>query len=166
MSLTSPVPCVSNDILFIVFLDFNFFCICCHRKNHIRLKMSLTMMVLTQDPLVHTLLLIFLRFYCSVGHVSGLGSGIFVPTGVDSKCEILRLSYLYQYKSTPTVVNSLNHFGAKITCSLSKFVTQFYTYSHGMTSPHSFLPPSLHQKHDPERSNGHHPYSFVLWQQG
>ena len=29
-----------------------------------------------------------LRFENSVGRVSGLGSGVFVPTGVESKCDI------------------------------------------------------------------------------
>ena len=41
------------------------------------------MMGLTQVPLVRVL------FHCcfdSVGCVSGLGSSVFVPTGVDSKC--------------------------------------------------------------------------------
>ena len=43
------------------------------------------MMVLTQGPLVRAFPL---RFDDSVGRVSGLGSGVFSPTGVDSKCDI------------------------------------------------------------------------------
>ena len=46
--------------------------------------MGLTMMGLTPVPLVRAL------FPCvfdgSVGRVSGLGCGVFVPTGVNSKC--------------------------------------------------------------------------------
>ena len=43
------------------------------------------MMVLTQGPLVRAFPL---RFDDSVGRVSGLGSGVFSPTGVDSKCDV------------------------------------------------------------------------------
>ena len=45
------------------------------------------MMVLTPDPLVHTLLL-FLRFGDSVGSVGVLVSDVFVQTGFESKCNI------------------------------------------------------------------------------
>ena len=51
--------------------------------------MSLTMMGLTPDPLVRTILTLLLCVLAiSVGSVSGLGSGVFAPTGVESKCDI------------------------------------------------------------------------------
>ena len=46
------------------------------------------MMVLTPDPLVHTFPGFSLRFDGSVGSVRGLGSGVFISIGVDSKCDI------------------------------------------------------------------------------
>ena len=52
----------------------------------------------------------------------------------------LCLSCLYQHKSTPKVVDSLKGYGAQIPCSLSKFETQFYSYSHNLTFMNSFLP--------------------------
>ena len=49
--------------------------------------MILTMVGLTPGPLVRA------RFYLavdeSVGCVSGFGSGIFVPIGVESKCDVV-----------------------------------------------------------------------------
>ena len=42
----------------------------------------------------------------SVGSVSSLGSGVFAPTGIESKCDILHLTCLYQYELSPKVVNS------------------------------------------------------------
>ena len=47
------------------------------------------MMGMTQDPLVHTPLPDFsLRFDDSIGSVSCSGSGVSVPIGVNSKCDI------------------------------------------------------------------------------
>ena len=46
------------------------------------------MMGLTPDPLVRNLFPLFLRLDVYVGSVRGLGSGAFVPTGVESKCGI------------------------------------------------------------------------------
>ena len=61
----------------------------CHRKNQIRLIMSLMNLGLTLDPLVRTIFTLFsLRFDNSIGRVSGLGSGVFIQTGVESKCDI------------------------------------------------------------------------------
>ena len=49
---------------------------------------SLTRMGLDLGPLSRTLFRFFLLcFDDSVIHVSGLGSGVFVPTGVESKCD-------------------------------------------------------------------------------
>ena len=51
--------------------------------------MSLTMMGLTKDPLVRALFLVFLCVLTdSVGRFNCLGSGVFSPTGVESKCGI------------------------------------------------------------------------------
>ena len=51
--------------------------------------MRQTMMGPTPDPLVRTIFTLFsLRFDNSIGRVSGLGSGVFIPTGVESKCDI------------------------------------------------------------------------------
>ena len=44
------------------------------------------------------------------------------------------------------MVDSSKCFGAKIPDLTSKFQTQFYIYSHGLTFPHSLQPLSLHQK--------------------
>ena len=65
----------------------------------------------------------------SVGSVSVLGSEMFAPTGVDSKCDILHLTFSHQQELIPKVVNSLKCFGAQITYSRSKFENQFYSYS-------------------------------------
>ena len=42
----------------------------------------------------------------STGRVSGLGSGIFVRTGVDPKCDILSLLCSYQLESNKKAVDS------------------------------------------------------------
>ena len=47
-------------------------------------------------------------------------------------------------------------FGAQIPGFPYKFQNPFLSYSHGLTSMHSFLPLLIHQKHDPECSNGIH----------
>ena len=49
---------------------------------------SLAMTGLTPDPLVHNIFAFSLCFDDSVGSVSCLGSGVFVPTGVGSKGDI------------------------------------------------------------------------------
>ena len=98
----------------------------------------------------------FLYFDDYVGRVSSLGSSVFVPTGVKSKCDFVRFSCSYQYESSPKVVDSSKHFGAQIPDFLSKFETQFYSYSHGLTYLNLFLPLWIHQKHDPARYNGIH----------
>ena len=49
------------------------------------------------------------------------GLYFFVPTGVESKCGILKLSCVYQKESNTKAVESSKHFGAQIPCSLSKF---------------------------------------------
>ena len=46
----------------------------------------------------------------SVGHVSGVGYGVFFPIGFKSKCDVftlLHFSCLYQKESSPNVLNSL-----------------------------------------------------------
>ena len=95
-----------------------------------------------------------LHFENSVGRVSGLGSGVFVPTGVDFKYDILALVVFVPIGVEFKCGQLIKKIGAQIPCSLSKFLTQFCSYSHGMTLPHSFLLLPLYQKHDPARSNG------------
>ena len=53
-----------------------------------------------------------LCFDDSVVHVRGLGSGVFLPTGVDLKCDTFRLLYLYQLELNPKVVDSSKCSGA------------------------------------------------------
>ena len=96
MSLKSPVLFVSDAFSFYCFSCFYIFCICCHRMNRIFLMVSLTMIILTPGPMLRTLFLLFFVFHGFVGSVSGLGSVIFLPIGVNFKCDIFRLSYLYQ----------------------------------------------------------------------
>ena len=51
--------------------------------------MSLKIMGLTPNPLILTIFYAFsLHLGYSIGGVSSLGSGVFVPTGVESKCDI------------------------------------------------------------------------------
>ena len=114
------------------------------------------MMGMTPGPLVRAPFHFFLRFNDSVGRVSGLGSGVFVPTIVESKCGILCLSCFYQKESNTKVVDSLKYFGAQIPYSLSKFGTQFCTYSHDLNLTYSFLLMLIHQKRDTECSTGIH----------
>ena len=66
-------------------------------------------------------------------------SFVFVPIGVEYKGGQL-----------------IKTFFTQIHCSLYKYETQFYSYINGLTSPHSLLPLSLHQKHDMARFYGIH----------
>ena len=82
-----------------------------------------------------------LRFEDSVVSVSGLGSGVFVPTGAKSFFfEIVVFAPIRVKPKAPSKC-----FVAKILCSLSKFETKFYSYRYGLSSPYSFLPLLLHQ---------------------
>ena len=99
------------------------------------------MMVMTLDTLVSALFAIFICVLTNyVGSVSCLGSGIFLPTGVESKVKFLRLTCLYQHESTPKVAGLSKWFGAQISYVISKFETQFYSYSRSQTLPHSLKP--------------------------
>ena len=89
MILMSPVLCVSHAFYFYRVVCSLLCCICCHQTNHIPSMISMTMMGLTLGPLVRTLSSFSLNFDHSIGSVSGLGSGVFVPTGVESKCDVL-----------------------------------------------------------------------------
>ena len=85
MSLMSPAPCVSDTFYFYRVSCFQIFCICSHWMNYILSMMSLTTMGLTLGPPVRS---IFPLFDDYVVIVCGLGSGVFVTTGVESKCDI------------------------------------------------------------------------------
>ena len=70
------------------------------------------------------------------GNSVGRGSSLGPPLCTNKSRVQMRLSYLYQYESITKVVNSSKCFGAKIPDFPSKFDTQFYSYSHGLTLPH------------------------------
>ena len=48
-----------------------------------------------------------LCFYEPVGRLSGLGSVVFVPIEVDSKCDVVTFLFLFQKESSSKVVDSL-----------------------------------------------------------
>ena len=95
--------------------------------NHIRLMMSLTNLGLTPDPLVHTILTIFLCIFMSP---------LLVLVFWGMNC-------LHQQESSPKVVNSLHSFGAQITDFPSNFQNQFYSIvwlcAHSVSNRCSFL---------------------------
>ena len=101
---------------------------------------SLTMMRLTPDPRVRTIFVFFLRFDDSVGCVSGLESGVFCQQESIPNVIFLNFSCSYQYEAIPKVDDSSKCFGALIPYFISRFVTQFYSYIHSLTSAHSLLP--------------------------
>ena len=74
-----------------------------------------------------------LHFDDSIGSVSGLGPGVFIPKGVNSKCDISAFVVL-----VPIGVESKGGrpIDVQIPCFLSKFETKFYSYIHGLTLPH------------------------------
>ena len=74
-----------------------------------------------------------LRFEDSVGYVSGLGSDIFVPTGDESKCDIFAFVVFVPIGFESKGGQLIKCFGAQISCYLSKFETQFYSYIRGLT---------------------------------
>ena len=81
MILTGPVSCVSDDFPFYCLGLFLIRYIFYHRNNQICSMMSLTNLGLTPDPLVRTVLALFLCVLTSpFVSVSVFGSNIFSPT--------------------------------------------------------------------------------------
>ena len=75
----------------------------------------------------------------SVGHVRGMSYGIFVTIGIKLIGEFsFCLLCLYQYESSPKVVDSLKYFFAQSPDFISNFENQFYSYSLGLTLSSSF----------------------------
>ena len=120
--------------------------------------MSLTMMGLTPGNLVR----VILHCIFSIPLVVLVDWGLAFLYQHESSPNVmfLSLSCSCQQESSPTVVNSSRCFGAQIPDFLSKFQNQFYSYSHGLTLRHSFLPLWLHQKYDPALSNRIHLLDF------
>ena len=102
----------------------------------------------------------FLAFYMhfddSVGSISVLGLGIFVPTGVKSKDDICVFYVFVPIRVKSKGGRLIKCFGAQIPFYLSKFETQFYSYSHGHNLHQSLQLLYFHQEYDRERSNGHY----------
>ena len=106
-------------------------------------------MGLNLNPLVRTIFTLFLwRFDDYVGSVSCFGYGVFVPTGVNPKCDIFAFAVFLPIGVESKVGRLIEMFGAQIPCFTSKFETQFYIYINSLTSPYSLLPLLFHQKRD------------------
>ena len=106
MSLTIHVPFISDAFIFIASLDFRFAILISLDELDSLNDESYNDGSDSGPPSMYSFTAFSLCFDNSVVHVSGLGSGVFVPIGVDSKCDILRLSCLYQLELNPKVVDS------------------------------------------------------------
>ena len=108
MSLMIPVSYTPDDFYFYRIFCFYIFC---HQTNQIRSMMNMTNLEPTPDPLVRTLLDIFLCI---------LMSPLLVFWG---------LIFLHQREFSPKVVDSLHSFCAQIPNFPSKFQNLLYGYS-------------------------------------
>ena len=106
------------------------------------------MLGMTLYPLVLNIFHFFFAFYDSVGSVGGLGSGVSVPTVVESQYDIFAFVVFIPIGVESKGDRLIRKIGAQIPYFLSKFETPFYSYSHSLTSPHSILQILLHQKHE------------------
>ena len=93
-------------------------------------------MGMTQDPLVSTIFIFSVYFEDSVGSVSGLGSGIFGPIGVNSKCDIFALVMFVPIGVKSKGGRIIESFWRSNSFFPPKFENQFYTYIPSLTSPH------------------------------
>ena len=105
MGLTSPVSCVSDALSYYRVYFYLIYWNCYHSTNYISLMMSLAMMGLDRgspDTCAFP--------FCSgnsVGHVSGIVSGVFVPTVIESIVEIVLLAvFFFKEESSPKLVDS------------------------------------------------------------
>ena len=75
---------------------------------------------------------VFLHFENFVGHVGGLGSGVLVPTRVESKCDILEFVMFVpigvKYKGGRLIEKLCAYKGKKINQTLERILTQFEFY--------------------------------------
>ena len=134
MSRTSSVLCLSDCFPFYSF----FCCIFCYETNQICSMISLKNLGLTPNPLVSTLFELFLCVFTILLVVLLFGGPQFFHKQKSSSQVIfMGLNFSYQQNLSPKVVNSLKCFGVKITSFLSKFETQFYSYSRRQTLLHS-----------------------------
>ena len=99
-------------------------------------------------------------FYYFIGCVSGLRSGVFAPTLVELKCDVFAfvmfVSIVVEYKGGRLI----EMIWRSSSLFPSKFKNQLYSYSCGLTFPHSFRPLSLRQKNYPVSCNSIHPSAF------
>ena len=140
-SMTSPVSCASDDFPFYHVFCFLIWCIFCHWTNQNVLMTSLTTMGLNPDPLVCTIFTLFiciLTILLVVLVVWGLTSSYQQESS--PKVTFLRLTCSYQQETITKVVDSSKCFGSQIPYFISKFETQFYSYSRGQTLHHSLQP--------------------------
>ena len=103
--------------------------------------MSLKNFGLTPDPLVRTIFALFIFILTILMVVLVFWYLKFLHQQESSSMVIfLHLTFLYQQESITKVVDSLKCFGAQIPYFLSKFETQFYSYSHSQTVPRLLQP--------------------------
>ena len=121
MSLTGPVPCTSNAFFFAsLLLDFLY--LLSSDKSDSPNYESDDDGSGSGSSGRYSFTAFSLRFDKYVGCVSGMGSGVFVPTVVEYKCDIFMFVVF-----VPIGVKSKGGrdpsklFGTKIPCSLSKF---------------------------------------------
>ena len=178
MSLTSPVLWVSDIVSFCGISCLYTFLIFCHNLNQIR-SYLLDFLYLAVIGRIRFARLwvwrwwIWLRvlwymifsivFWWSCWSCCWIGSVVFVPTGVNSKCHVFAFVVFISKESSPKVVNSSKCFGGKIPYFTSKFQNQFCSYIHGLAFLLSFRLLSIHQKYDLACSNGIHMLSFESW---
>ena len=123
MNLKIPVPCVYGALSRLLILDFLYFL--SSVKSDLlddESKDGESDSGYTGTYAYHAF---YLCFDHSVGSVSGLGSGVFVPIGIDSNFLFLRLECLYQYELVPNRFDSFKCFGAQIYFYISKFKLSF-----------------------------------------
>ena len=101
-----------------------------------------------------------LHFYESVSCVNSLGYSFFVPTGFESKCDVFLFVVFVSIGFKSKGGQLIKMIWRSNSWFYSKFQNQFCSYSYGLTLTNSFRPLSLHQKHDPECSNGIYPLAF------
>ena len=70
-----------------------------------------------------------------VGSVSGLGSGVFILTGVDPKCDIFAFDVFVPIGVESKVSRLIETLWRSNPFFISKFETRFYSYSLSHTSP-------------------------------
>ena len=98
--------------------------------------MSLTTMGLNLDPLVRTILPLFICVL-KIPLVVNMAWGLEFLYQQESIPNVIIFAFVVFVPTFPKVVDSSKCFGDQITYFLSKLETQFYSYSHGLTLPQS-----------------------------